>query len=122
MARNTSIGAMRQVVSIENPTRSQDAVGGDTEAWAAITGGASIYAQLSPMSAWEIERYGHTVGKVTHKLRIRAGLAVTTKHRVTYGSRTFAVIGVMQPDEQSRFLELTVNETTSGGPTDGVGD
>lgn len=115
---------MRHQVSVEQQTRSRTATGGLANAWAAITGGSSIWAELRPLSPFEIDRYAHTVGKVSHRLRVRVGeiAAITTRMRVTYGSRHFAVVGVTQPDEQSRFYDVQLAETISGGPTDGEGD
>lgn len=97
-------------------------MGGLTDGWATITGG-EVWAEVKPMRAFEINQHAHTVGKVSHRVRIRAGLTVTTKHRVLYGSRVLAVVGVMQPDERGRFMELLCNEVLSGRDTDdGAGD
>lgn len=116
------IGAMRHQVAIETPTRSRTASGGYTVGWAAITGGDAVWARLRPLRPYEIQRYGHTVGRVSHKLTLRAGLTVTTKMRVTYNGRHFAIVGVLgDVDERNRFAELVLEETISGGPTTGDG-
>lgn len=79
-------------------TRTNDNVGGYTEAWAngtAFKGRLSILSASEGMSADKVTVYA------THKLYCDASVSLAEADRVTFGSRTFEVRTVQQPSALS---------------------
>jgi SPP1 family predicted phage head-tail adaptor len=106
------IGALRHRVTLENPgTPVPDGDGGYTEAWTALSP-ASVSASIVPATARDLERVvaGTVMATATHVVTIRYHSGVTTKTRVTFGTRVFSVTGVQNADERNIQLQLVCEE------------
>lgn len=112
------IGAMRQRITIQEPTRTRDAYGGRVQPWDAVTGG-EVWASVSPIGEFERQAYAHDLGGITHIVWIRhPGFEVTKRNRILYGTRVLEVRGVSQPDERGRWVRIRAEETVTGGGGD----
>ncbi len=111
---------MRHVLDVEEPTRTRDAVNALVTAWApADGGGEGVRAHVRPASTFERQAYAHEVGGVSHVVTIRhPGFTIDKRHRLKWGDRILEVRGVMQPDEQGRFVVIRCDETLTGGGGD----
>lgn len=109
-------GHLRHRVTLANPTRTADTAhdGGYTETFSNLTP-PRVWADIAPASAGDIERQvGSTVeGKVSHLVTIRYHSGVTLKTRVTFGSRTFQVVGIQNIDERNIMQQLACMERVS---------
>lgn len=94
-------------ITLETPTRTDDGIGGGDITWATFQG---AWAKIEPKSANDAFWAKHLEHRVTHKVIIRYVAGVTSKMRVKYGSRYFAIKGVKNVDEASQFLELNCEE------------
>ena len=103
------IGAMREQISIEEPTMTSDTYGGNTRAWNSI---ATVWANVKPVSAAEKFFAGKVEMDVSHKIKIRYRDDVNATQRIVYGARTFIITGVRNIDELDKFLEILAREET----------
>jgi head-tail adaptor len=49
---------------------------------------------------------------VTHRITIRRGPEVTTRHRFRLGARVFRIVAVRDQDPERRFLAIQTEERT----------
>ena len=104
---SNSIGKMRYRVKVERATNTRDAGGGLSQAFNSV---ATIYANIKPKSANSTYTQGMLQEKVTHEITIRYMKNIDTNSRITYGTRQFAVNGIINVDERDRFLTLLCEE------------
>tara|TARA_R110002153_G_scaffold9742_1_gene39747 strand:+ start:419 stop:748 length:330 start_codon:yes stop_codon:yes gene_type:complete len=102
-----SIGKMRYKVKVETATNTRDAGGGLSQVFNPVT---YIYANIMPRSANSAYRQGILQEKVTHEVTIRYMKNIDTNSKITYGTRSFAVNGIVNVDERNRFLTLLCEE------------
>lgn len=94
----------------QTPTVSADNVGGATSSWA---NGTAFKGRLSAVKAEERMNADKTTVYATHKVycQIQSGLDETC--RLTLGSRTFEIVGIVKPSNLATgHMEITVKEVT----------
>lgn len=101
------IGDLRQRVDLETPTNTADGMGGQTVAWSTFT---TVWAAVWPVSASEQVQAGQQAMTITHRIRIRWRSGVTSDMRVKFGSRYFAIVGIVTPNEIHRQIDLLCKE------------
>lgn len=112
---NVNIGAMRHSIILENPgTATADGDGGYTQTFTALDP-SPVRASIMPASARDLERVaaGTVVSSATHLVTMRYHADVTTKTRITFGTRTFNVVGVMNPEERNIWTVVMAVEVVS---------
>lgn len=112
MPSTVRVGQRRHVVTLENPSAPiQDGDGGFSHEWTALTP-ARTFAQIKPATAHDLERtMVNTVQSVaTHIVTIPYHPDVTTKTRLTFGTRLFQIAGVQNPEERNIELVLACTE------------
>jgi head-tail adaptor len=64
---------------------------------------AMVWAAIVPATARDLERLaaGTTLAQATHILRFPHHPGVTTETKITFGTRTFSVVGVENPSERN---------------------
>jgi SPP1 family predicted phage head-tail adaptor len=102
-----SIGKLRDQVTIETPSDSLDSIGGQTVSWATHV---QVYADVKAISARERLFAEKLEGNTTHRVRIRYLSTVTTSMRITFGSRTLQIRGVVHEEQNSRWTDLLCEE------------
>ena len=102
-----SIGKMRYKVKVERATNTRDAGGGLSQDFKTV---ANVYANIEPKGANSVYRQGILQEKVSHEITMRYMNNIDTNSRITYGSRQFAVHGVINIDERDRYLKLLCDE------------
>jgi SPP1 family predicted phage head-tail adaptor len=98
-----NIGRLNKRVSLANsgdPVADGD--GGYTQAFAALTPPV-VWAAIQPAAARDLERLaaGTVLATATHLVTMRHHAGVTTQTRITFGTRLFAVTGVVNPEERN---------------------
>jgi len=96
-------------LSLEAPVETADGAGGVTRSFAQI---ARVWAEVTPLSAGETMSADAHGARVTHRITIRAGRAVTNRHRFTEDGRAYRVIAARDSDDR-RLTLITVEEMTS---------
>ena len=107
-------GAMRQRITIAAPgTGGQDSYGEPVDQATGATV-LSTWARIAAVTSREVYALGAGFdGQVTHKVTIRwTATALGAGMSVVYGTRTFQVQAVSDPDEMRRELDLMCLETT----------
>ena len=102
-----SIGKMRYRVKVERATNTRDAGGGLSQTFSPVT---TIFANIKPKNTNSIYRQGILQEKVTHEITISYMKNIDTNSKITYGTRQFAVNGIINVDERDRFLTLLCEE------------
>lgn len=111
MGRDTPIGPMRQLVTIQARTVAQNSYGEAVQTWTTV---ATRWGNLEPLSGREVWQAQQVRPDVTHRVTLRYYDGLTPKHRVVIDGQTFGVVAVVNPDGRKRFHELTcVQEITS---------
>jgi len=102
----TAIGDLNRRLVIEAPVETDDGAGGVTRTYAVA---ATVWGNIVPIGATSgvvAQAFG---AKVTHRIVIRPGPALSTQHRFRDGARLFYVVSVRDRDDR-RFLEVHAQE------------
>lgn len=100
-------GRLRRRLVLEAPVETADDAGGVLVTYAAI---ATLWGAVSSSRAREDVEADATGARVTHRIVVRAGPEITTRHRLRLGSRVFRIAGVYDLDATGRFLAIDAEE------------
>lgn len=100
-------GRLRFRLVLEAPVVTADDSGGVARSY---TAAATVWAAIEPLTTRESLDADELGGMLTHRITIRAGVTVTTRHRLALGARVFRIATVRDPDESGRFIEMRVEE------------
>jgi SPP1 family predicted phage head-tail adaptor len=103
----TGAGALDRRLVLEAPVEVADGAGGVVRHHEAV---ATLWAALIPLSGRagiEAEANGATL---THRIVIRKGPAITTRHRFRLGARIFRIVSLREQDSRGRFVEIAAQE------------
>lgn len=106
----TTIGALRDVVTIQTPGSAQDEIGEAVPAWTAL---AVVRASVRDLTGRELIAAQAVQSMVTTKITIRFRDDVTAAMRVTRGAEVFQIESVLNPSGRRDWLELMC---AKGGP------
>ena len=102
------IGKLRRRITIERVTETQDTDGAVLETWSTY---ATVQASIEPISGREYFAAQSTQADVTHRIRIRYLSGIVPKMRVSYNSRIFDILSVINVGERNRELQLMCRES-----------
>jgi len=97
----------RVAIQAEQPTA--DGAGGYALAWMTC---ATVWAKIKPSTAKELVASGRLESHVTHTITVRwtKATVITSDMRVLYNGRTFAIHGVVNPNESNKWTVLLAEE------------
>jgi SPP1 family predicted phage head-tail adaptor len=103
-------GRYRQIVTIETQTDgATNAVGVPKKTWTAVY--SNIPVEIAPLTSRELTTALQTKTQGTHRIYMRYAPSITSKCRVTYGSRIFTLTGnPINTEERNIELVLTCQE------------
>ena len=102
------IGKLRRRITIERVTETQDTDGAVLETWSTY---ATVQASIELISGREYFAAQSTQADVTHRIRIRYLSGIVPKMRVSYNSRIFDILSVINVGERNRELQLMCRES-----------
>jgi SPP1 family predicted phage head-tail adaptor len=105
----TNPGQLNRRLLLEAPAITPDGAGGVIRSYQTLT---TLWAALVPIAARSdvvAEGLGNTA---THRVTIRTGPEVTTRHRFRAGTRIFSILNIRDQDGEGRFLEVEVEQRT----------
>jgi len=108
-------GSLIHRITLENPAAPVgDTDGGYAEAWSALTPG-TVYASIESASTGKMERLanGTVTSAATHIVTMRHHPDVTTKTRISFGTRVFQIVGVMNVDEMDVMTRAFCTEVVA---------
>lgn len=82
---------------------------GETEFTYALT--ATRYGAINPISGQEFISSDRQLSEVTHRVTLRHFSGLTNEHRLKYGSRTFEVIFIRDPETRGELMEILCKES-----------
>jgi SPP1 family predicted phage head-tail adaptor len=103
----TDPGALRHRLVLEEPVETADGAGGVTRSYATVT---TLWAALTPVSARGDVVADDVGANVTHRIIIRSGPDVSTRHRLREGARIFRILALRDQDGSGRFIEINAEE------------
>lgn len=100
-------GDLRHQIVIQKKTLTTDGMGGSTESWATH---ATVRAAIWPVSATERVANQQIEHEITHKIRIRYLSTVVPSMRISFDSRTFEIVSVVNWEERGISQDLICEE------------
>lgn len=100
-----SAGPLRHVIEIQERTRTVDTGGGAELVWTTLVSGRRR-ASIVPTTSAEDFVGGQLEERATHKITTRWFPGVASGHRVLFGSRTFDILGAVNPKERRKWWIL----------------
>jgi len=102
-----SAGRLRHRVRVDVPVETPDGAGGLTVVWTPL---ATVWAEICPQQAREAVTAQQVEARTTHLIRLRYRFDILPTMRVVFGTRTFAIRGVLDDGERRRYLTLFCEE------------
>lgn len=96
-------GDLNKRITIQTKTSVADGIGGFNDTVATF---CETWAGIWPVSGKEIVSNQQLVGQVSHRVRIRYRSGVTSAMKILYGTRTFNISSVVDPNEAHEWLDL----------------
>lgn len=95
-----NVAKLRHLVTLQNPGALVP--GGFAETFTALSP-AQVWAEIKPATARDLERVaaGTVMSTATHVVSMRHHSQVSTQTQIVFGTRTFSVTGVTNPDERN---------------------
>lgn len=101
-------GRLRRRLDFESPATTKDSFGEVAEApWALET---TLWGSIEPLIGRELLQAQQVQAAVTHRVRVRYDSTIGPDMRIAYGSRSFEILAVMNPEERNRELEIMCKE------------
>ena len=106
-------GRLNRRVELQEEQSTRGTAGGIVEAFVTR---ATVWAEVMPMTGKEFNESDIVTSEVSLIIGIRYGTDVTALWRVKVGTRTFAILAVLNPRDGRRRLKLVCKELPSGEP------
>lgn len=100
-------GALNYRVELQRPTNTKDGEGTTVVTWTPL---ATVWAAVEPQAGREFVEGQQLQNVADVRVRIRYRPDVTAHMRVQYRARTFEILGIVDPLEAHRELQLTCIE------------
>lgn len=100
-------GRLKDRVTLEVPVETPDGAGGVVRTYEA---GRLLWAAITPANARDVVIADAAGARVTHHIIVRAGVDLTTAHRLRKGARLFRILGYRDDDESGRYLRIEAEE------------
>src|SRR5215469_14394163 len=102
-------GSLRQRVQLVQPGTSADSFGGVSPSGGTVL--ADTWASIEAISGRDVLAAGSFTSIGSHVITIRWMPGVLAKQVVKFGTRTFQIEAVLNPNEQTKMLKLICVET-----------
>lgn len=104
------VGDLNRRIALEYETRTPDGMGGASVTW---TKKAEVWCAIWPVNATTQIQSGQQAGSITHRIRMRYRLDLRATWRLRYGTRYFAILGIVNPNERGAMLDLLCKESAN---------
>src|SRR3954471_23824903 len=106
----TYAGQHRQVISIEQPTRTPDGFGETIVTW--TTFAASVRAKVEPIVGRELTQASQVQADHTDRVTIRYREGIKPDMRIRHRGRTLNIVSMSDVEERTRRIEIICREQT----------
>jgi SPP1 family predicted phage head-tail adaptor len=100
-------GELNHRLVLEAPVEAPDGAGGVTRSYQSV---ATLWAAVAPVSARGDVSAADLGATVTHRVVVRAGPDITTRHRLRDGARVLRIVALKDRDGSGRFVEIHAEE------------
>ena len=100
-------GKLRHRVTIQQNTPTRDSFGAEVESWSDVT---TIWAAVEPLQGREFFDAQAVNPETTTRIRIRYRSGIVPEMRVAWGSHTYDIQSVIEPESNRRELHLLCRE------------
>lgn len=107
MSKKPTIGSLRHRVEIHAPTNTVDEIGNQIETWAKV---ADAWASIEPISGREYWAAAQVQAETTHRVTMRADVAMHPSYEIVFGARRLAIEAVTDTEEKGVWLVLMCKE------------
>lgn len=101
--RPNRIGELRERVRLQNFISIDDGYGNQIQEWRDV---ATVWARVEPLRGTERYQAAQLETVVGWHITIRHRTDITPAWRIVKGSTVFRIVGILNPDERRRFLQL----------------
>ncbi|NVO15474.1 MAG: phage head closure protein [Rhodoplanes sp.] len=102
-------GRLRRRLVLEAPVETADDAGGVLITYTAVV---TLWSAVTSRNARDDVEADAAGAAVTHRIVVRSGPEITTRHRLRLGPRLFRIAGVRDLDPAGRFLAIDAEERT----------
>ena len=102
-------GDLNKRVELQAPTLTPDGMGGFSASYSTV---ATVYCAIWPVSSTDVIAANSTSLVITHRLRIRYRSVLKTSWRVSWAGRYFAIVSIIDPSMEHKWLDLMTKEST----------
>lgn len=103
-------GKLRHQITIQNPVETQGATGEMSVVWSEF---ATVWASVEPLRGREFWAAKEQQAQVDTRIRIRYLEGVTPKMQVLFGTRTYLIYAVIDPEERNIEMQLMCQEVVA---------
>ena len=103
----TNLGELNRRLTLQAPVDTPDGAGGSTRSHTDVT---TLWAKVEPLSARSDIVAANAGATITHRIVIRRGPDITTRHRFVEGARIYRVVAVRDEDSSRRFRVIHAEE------------
>lgn len=104
----TAPGELNRRLVLEASVETADGAGGVTRSYEPVT---TLWAKVEPVSARNAIVADAPGATVTHRITVRSGPDITTRHRFVEGARVYRIVDVRE-DATRRFLVIGAEQRT----------
>ena len=108
---NTRHSAHSALITIKTGNTSVNAIGDPSRTFGST---ATRYATIRTLSGKEIEEIMKAWGYADHEITMRAYKALQPEDIITYGSRTFEIVNIINSEERAVDTRVIVREQKNG--------
>jgi SPP1 family predicted phage head-tail adaptor len=94
-------GKLRHSVTIKSASASRDEFGGSTDSWSTTE---AIYVSIDPLTGRELEVARQVHGEAVCRIGMRYTTNAVITNRIAFGSRTFEIVDVQNPEERNEEI------------------
>lgn len=106
-------GALRHLLTIEQPVETKGAIGGQAvPTWSTF---AQVYGSIEPLNGREFFQAGQMQSETVARARIRFLNGITTKMRVRHNGTAYNIVAVVNRELRDRDMELMLSEGLNDG-------
>ena len=103
-------GRLRNRVTIQSQSTTQDSVGQETQTWTDVK---VVWAQINPLAGKDYYNQSGEHAEISHEVLMRDGVTVRPGDRLEFGTRYFDVREVLRVQERGAFLKLRAVESAA---------
>ena len=101
------IGLLNKRITLQYQTKVSDSMGGWVLSW---VDHATVWAAIWDATSHEINAAGQTSLVITHRIRIRYRSTFKASWRIKFGTRYFAIVSILNPNEKCEWLDILCKE------------